>query len=206
MSQTTTPQPAAARSVPTKPSKSNVGQHPSTSAGKGLDWSSRRVRAVADRRFELRAAPPFHCQIGGGPQARPLRERGARDSRWSLCPDSGHHFGTLRGVSITEHCDENNLTTNERLELLLNVCRAIQHAHLKGIIHRDIKPNNCIVTLLDGRPVPKVIDFGIAKATQKRLTEKTSLTDGGKRKTRRKKITNGGLILLEGARQGAHHF
>ena len=85
----------------------------------------------------------------------------------------------VQGVPITEHCDENNLTTNERLQLFLDVCRAIQHAHLKGIIHRDIKPTNVMVTPLDGEPVPKVIDFGIAKATQKGLTEKTSLTSDG---------------------------
>ena len=85
----------------------------------------------------------------------------------------------VRGVPITEYCDENNLTTKERLELFIDVCQAVQHAHQKGIIHRDIKPTNVIVTLLDGRPVPKVIDFGIAKATQQRLTEKTSLTRDG---------------------------
>ena len=96
--------------------------------------------------------------------------------------DSGRPYFVMelvRGVPITEYCDENNLTTKDRLELFIDVCHAVQHAHLKGIIHRDIKPSNVIVTLLDGRPVPKVIDFGIAKATQKRLTEKTSLTSDG---------------------------
>ena len=85
----------------------------------------------------------------------------------------------VQGVPITEHCDENKLTANERLQLFLDVCRAIQHAHLKGIIHRDIKPTNVMVTPLDSESVPKVIDFGIAKATQKGLTEKTSLTSDG---------------------------
>ncbi|MFV1967817.1 MAG: protein kinase [Pirellulaceae bacterium] len=85
----------------------------------------------------------------------------------------------VQGVPITEHCDEHNLTTNERLELFTDVCRAIQHAHLKGIIHRDIKPTNVMVALIDGRPVPKVIDFGIAKAIQKRLAEKTFFTGDG---------------------------
>lgn len=83
----------------------------------------------------------------------------------------------VRGVRITEYCDENNLSTEERLKLFIQVCQAIQHAHQKGIIHRDIKPSNILVTLHDGVPVPKVIDFGIAKATEQRLTEKTLFTE-----------------------------
>jgi serine/threonine protein kinase/WD40 repeat protein len=79
----------------------------------------------------------------------------------------------VRGIPITRFCDENNLPTLERLELFIKVCQAIQHAHQKGIIHRDIKPSNVLVTLHDGVPVPKVIDFGIAKATQQELTERT---------------------------------
>ena len=70
----------------------------------------------------------------------------------------------VRGVPITDYCDHNKLTIRERLELFVQVCHAIQHAHLKGIIHRDIKPTNVLVTLHDGTPVPKVIDFGVAKA------------------------------------------
>ncbi len=85
----------------------------------------------------------------------------------------------VKGVRITEYCDENQLTTKERLELFIPVCQAIQHAHQKGIIHRDIKPSNVMVTLHDGVPVPKVIDFGIAKATQAELTEKTIFTQYG---------------------------
>ena len=76
----------------------------------------------------------------------------------------------VRGLAITKYCDENNLSTPDRLGLFVQVCRAIQHAHQKGIIHRDIKPSNILVTLHDGVPVPKVIDFGIAKATTGRLT------------------------------------
>jgi eukaryotic-like serine/threonine-protein kinase len=85
----------------------------------------------------------------------------------------------VKGVPITEYCDRNHLTTNERLELFIPVCQAIQHAHQKGIIHRDIKPSNVLVALYDGKPVPKVIDFGVAKAVDQRLTEKTLFTQFG---------------------------
>ncbi|MBM3854517.1 MAG: hypothetical protein FJ399_15435, partial [Verrucomicrobia bacterium] len=82
----------------------------------------------------------------------------------------------VRGIKITEYCDLNNLSTGARLDLFVATCHAIQHAHQKGIIHRDIKPSNILVTLHDGVPVPKVIDFGIAKATQGELTDKTIYT------------------------------
>ena len=82
----------------------------------------------------------------------------------------------VRGIRITEYCDQKQLPTHERLKLFILVCQAIQHAHQKGIIHRDIKPSNILVTLHDGVPVPKVIDFGIAKATQQELTDKTLFT------------------------------
>jgi serine/threonine protein kinase/TPR repeat protein len=80
------------------------------------------------------------------------------------------------GVKITDFCDQNNLSTSERLELFIQVCHAVQHAHQKGIIHRDIKPSNILVTMTDGVPLPKVIDFGIAKATHSKLTDETFLT------------------------------
>ena len=83
----------------------------------------------------------------------------------------------VEGIPMTEYCDTNGLSTAERLNLFTLVCNALQHAHQKGIIHRDIKPSNVLVALCDGRPVPKVIDFGIAKATHQRLTEKTILTE-----------------------------
>src|SRR5258708_3597653 len=83
----------------------------------------------------------------------------------------------VRGIRITDYCDQNNLSTEQRLKLFTQVCHAIQHAHQKGIIHRDIKPSNLLVTLHDGVPVPKVIDFGIAKATEQRLTDKTLFTE-----------------------------
>jgi eukaryotic-like serine/threonine-protein kinase len=82
----------------------------------------------------------------------------------------------VKGIRITDYCDQNELDTRERLELFLQVCSAIQHAHQKGIIHRDIKPSNILVTLHDGVPVPKVIDFGIAKAIEGKLTDNTLFT------------------------------
>jgi WD40 repeat protein/serine/threonine protein kinase len=82
----------------------------------------------------------------------------------------------VRGIRITDYCDQNKLSTNDRLDLFIKICQAIQHAHQKGIIHRDIKPSNILVTLHDGVPVPKVIDFGIAKATEGRLTDATVYT------------------------------
>jgi tRNA A-37 threonylcarbamoyl transferase component Bud32/tetratricopeptide (TPR) repeat protein len=93
--------------------------------------------------------------------------------------DTGRPFFVMelvRGIRITDYCDQNRLPTKGRLDLFIKVCQAIQHAHQKGIIHRDIKPSNILVTLHDGGPVPKVIDFGIAKATEGRLTDATVYT------------------------------
>src|SRR5436305_1231895 len=85
----------------------------------------------------------------------------------------------VKGVPITRYCDEHHLTPRQRLELFIPVCQAIQHAHQKGIIHRDLKPTNVLVALYDGKPVPKVIDFGVAKAAGQQLTDKTLVTGFG---------------------------
>jgi WD40 repeat protein/serine/threonine protein kinase/Flp pilus assembly protein TadD len=85
----------------------------------------------------------------------------------------------VKGVPITKYCDDHHLTPRDRLELFVPVCQAVQHAHQKGIIHRDLKPSNVMVCLYDGKPVPKVIDFGVAKATGPKLTERTMYTEFG---------------------------
>jgi tetratricopeptide (TPR) repeat protein len=84
-----------------------------------------------------------------------------------------------RGIPITDYCDRHKLPTRERLELFIAVCQAVQHAHQKGVIHRDLKPSNILVVIQDDRPVPKIIDFGIAKATDHRLAERTLFTEQG---------------------------
>jgi WD40 repeat protein/serine/threonine protein kinase len=96
--------------------------------------------------------------------------------------DSGRPYFVMElvhGVKITEFCDKNRLAMQDRLKLFVEVCWAVQHAHHKGIIHRDLKPSNILVTLHDGKPVPKVIDFGVAKALSQQLTEKSIYTSYG---------------------------
>ena len=85
----------------------------------------------------------------------------------------------VAGVPITEYCDKHRLAMNERLELFVQVCSGVQHAHQKAIIHRDLKPSNILVTQVDGKPVPKIIDFGVAKAISQRLTAETMFTHAG---------------------------
>jgi serine/threonine protein kinase len=85
----------------------------------------------------------------------------------------------VKGMPITKYCDERHLTPRQRLELFIPICQAVQHAHQKGIIHRDLKPSNVLVALYDGKPVPKVIDFGVAKAAGQQLTDKTLVTGFG---------------------------
>jgi eukaryotic-like serine/threonine-protein kinase len=94
--------------------------------------------------------------------------------------ESGHPYFVMelvRGIPITEYCDREQLSVPERLDLFVLVCRAVQHAHQKGIIHRDLKPSNILVTVIDGAPVPKIIDFGVAKATGGALTDRTIYTN-----------------------------
>ena len=93
--------------------------------------------------------------------------------------DAGRPYFVMElvyGSKITDYCDQNELAVSERLKIFIQVCQGLQHAHQKGIIHRDIKPSNILVTMHDGAPMPKVIDFGIAKATQQSLTDKTLFT------------------------------
>src|SRR5438094_3135941 len=85
----------------------------------------------------------------------------------------------VHGVPITQYCNDNHLTPRQRLELFVPVCQAVQHAHQKGITHRDLKPSNVLVAVYDGVPVPKVIDFGVAKAARQPLTDKTLVTGFG---------------------------
>jgi non-specific serine/threonine protein kinase/serine/threonine-protein kinase len=85
----------------------------------------------------------------------------------------------VKGVPITEHCDRHKLTTRERLDLFMQVCEGVQHAHQKAIIHRDLKPSNVLVALREGKPEPKIIDFGVAKAIAQKLTERTMFTELG---------------------------
>jgi WD40 repeat protein/serine/threonine protein kinase len=113
------------------------------------------------------------------PLSHPMGEGGRRPGEGVQYLPAGRPFFVMelvKGIPITKYCDQEKLATRERLDLFIQVCHAIQHAHQKGIIHRDIKPSNILVTLHDGVPVPKVIDFGIAKATQAELTEKTVYT------------------------------
>jgi serine/threonine protein kinase len=132
----------------------------------GARLSPAAARPNADARGNLSESPSA------------VETAAAGDSRAPL-PAGRPYFvmELVRGTKVTDYCDQNNLSTRDRLDLFIKVCQAIQHAHQKGIIHRDIKPSNILVTLHDGVAVPKVIDFGIAKATtDQRLTDKTLFT------------------------------
>ncbi len=85
----------------------------------------------------------------------------------------------VNGLPLSKFCDEARLTPRDRLELFVPICQAVQHAHQKGIVHRDLKPSNILVTIVDGKPIPKVIDFGVAKAIAGRLTDESMSTQFG---------------------------
>src|SRR5215831_14107418 len=93
-------------------------------------------------------------------------------------PDGQPYFVMeyVAGVPITQYCDEKLLTIKQRLELFIKVCEGVQHAHQKALIHRDLKPANILVTELDGKPVPRIIDFGVAKATSPKIDDETMMT------------------------------
>jgi WD40 repeat protein/serine/threonine protein kinase len=138
--------------------------------GPDADFGSQSADLSPQDRASASAAPPGSEPPRG---ATPLRDE-------CRAPIGGGRpyfvMELVRGIKITDYCDQHQLPTRDRLKLFIQVCQAIQHAHQKGIIHRDIKPSNILVTLHDGVPVPKVIDFGIAKATEQDLTEKTVFT------------------------------
>ena len=150
-------------------------------------WPSRTARCAAGlrSRSSSRGWTPNRSSPVSRPSGRRWRSWTTRTSPRSSTPastDSGRPYFVMelvKGVPITEYCDAVHLTPKERLELFIPVCQAIQHAHQKGIIHRDIKPSNVLVAMQDGKPVPKVIDFGIAKAIDQRLTEQTFFTQHG---------------------------
>src|SRR5262249_33505047 len=116
--------------------------------------------------------------VGSSQSAVGSQEERHRSLPTAHCPlptGSGRPYVVMelvKGVPITRYCDERRLAVRERLGLFIEVCHAVQHAHQKGIIHRDLKPSNVLVALYDGKAVPKVIDFGIAKAAGQKLTER----------------------------------
>jgi eukaryotic-like serine/threonine-protein kinase len=158
----------------------------------GMDSRSVVARFEAERQaLALMDHPNIARVLDGGTtgeaprgEGRGTREEGARVASLaprpsSLAPTSGRPYFVMelvRGVPITDYCDENKLPPCDRLALFVQVCQAVQHAHQKGVIHRDLKPSNVLVTVIDGMPVPKVIDFGVAKAVGQSLTEKTIYT------------------------------
>jgi serine/threonine protein kinase/tetratricopeptide (TPR) repeat protein len=132
---------------------------------RGMDTKEVLLRFEAERQALAMMDHPYVAKVfdaGSTPQGRPY-----------------FAMEHVPGAPITDHCDRHRLTTSERLELFMQVCEGVQHAHHKAIIHRDLKPSNVLVCLVDGKPVPKVIDFGVAKATSHRLTERTLFTELG---------------------------
>src|SRR6516225_8591046 len=139
----------------------------------GMDSKQVLARFEAERQaLALMDHPNIAKVLDGGMTGEP----------GALATGGGRPFFVMelvKGTPITKYCDEHRLTPRQRLELFVPVCQAVQHAHQKGIIHRDIKPSNILVAQYDGRPVPKVIDFGVAKAAGQQLTDKTLMTGFG---------------------------
>jgi len=150
----------------------------------GMDSKQIIARFEAERQaLALMDHPNIAKVFDGGTTSRRASVPACSDDRTSedACATGRPFFvmELVKGQPITKYCDEHHLTPRQRLELFVPVCQAIQHAHQKGIIHRDLKPSNVLVALYDGRPVPKVIDFGVAKATGVQLTDATLVTGFG---------------------------
>src|SRR6058998_3103068 len=131
----------------------------------GMDSAQVVARFEAERQALALMSHPAIAQVfdaGATPQERPF-----------------FAMEYVPGEPITSYCDRHRLTTRQRIDLVLEICEGVQHAHQKGIIHRDLKPSNILVTVRDDRPVPKIIDFGVAKATTQHLTERTLYTELG---------------------------
>ncbi len=145
----------------------------------GMDTRQVVARFEAERQALAMMDHPNIAKVLDAGTTGPTVVDGSSDLSLKLQIAEGRPFFVMelvRGIRITDYCDQASLSTESRVELFIKVCQAIQHAHQKGIIHRDIKPSNILVTLHDGVPVPKVIDFGIAKATEGRLTDSTLYT------------------------------
>jgi tetratricopeptide (TPR) repeat protein len=151
----------------------------------GLDSAGVIARFEAERQALALMDHPNIARVLDAGCVGDSEPRPSGSGRAEPLPDgrgSGRPFFVMelvKGEPITKYCDEHRLTPKQRLELFVPICQAIQHAHQKGIIHRDIKPSNVLVAPYDGKPVVKVIDFGVAKATGQRLTEKTLFTEFG---------------------------
>jgi serine/threonine protein kinase len=143
----------------------------------GMDTRQVIARFEAERQaLAIMDHPNIAKVLDGGTTDAPLAPPGGEGSGVRGWGRPYFVMELVKGVPITEYCDQNHLTPQQRLELFVPVCQAVQHAHQKGIIHRDLKPSNVLVTVHDTKPVPKVIDFGVAKALGQELTDKTLFT------------------------------